>query len=157
MTTKQLIADRLHHVEVLLKLMNKRIHLEEYEDYQHKAIIEGRKQTFESAYAQIMKVNHLEESDNKGSDKGRKQRFSDLISATNGFIAEVRKVIRSEINVEESEDDRVKSIVQGRDLALDLEELVMQLNKDMQAKVDKQETGKAAKDFATSRVKSRGV
>lgn len=155
--TKDIIDDYLNSIETLLKLMRKKINFDDVEPYKFKSIVEGRKQTFESAYNQITRVNQLEEADNIGSPDIHRARFQRLIDSTENFKKEVRKVATAEIDVDESDDDKVKSIVQSKDLALSLLEHVASTNTEIKTRIKDSKSGnkRSIVNFASDMVKGK--
>jgi hypothetical protein len=156
MTIRDIIDDRLAVIETYIRFMKKKIDLDEVEPWKYKAIVEGRKQTFESAYNQITTVNFDETSAAIGDVTIQKARFQRLIDSTTGFIKQIRKIAHTEIDVDESEDEKVKTIVQGKDLALELEQFVLNVNIEIKKKIDKAETKEvnSIRNFASERVKN---
>lgn len=154
--SREIIDDYLNSIETLLRLMKKKINFDDMETHKFKSVVEGRKQTFESAYNQITRVNQLEEKDNIGNPELHRARFQRLIDSTESFKKEVRKVANAEIDVDESEDEKVKSIVQSKDLALELLEHVAATNTEIKTRIkDKTDNKKRITNFASDMVKRK--
>ena len=156
MKARDVIDDRLSVIETLLKLLRKKVDLTEIESHKYKAIVEGRKQAFESAYNQITRVNQLEDKENIGDDTIHRARFQRLIDSMSDFLKVISKIAKAEIDVDESEDDKVKSIVQSKDLACDLEEHVLGVKQELKKRLSKEtvSSDKAIRNFASERVKN---
>lgn len=157
MKTKDIIESGLKSFKTLLNFLEKKIDFDEAEPHKFKGIIEGRKTAFETAVSQLTKIRQLEESEGVFKDSKQKARLAELINSTETVLIEVKKVLEKEIDVDSSDDDKVKAIVQSKSISFDLLLNVTRVRDSIQFKIENNQSlsGSGNRNWITDRAKKK--
>ena len=140
--------------DTLIELIKKRIKFDELEPYKLKAVVEGKKLAFEVANSQLTKIRQMEEGDDTFNEDVYKSDLNRLIDSTSFVLTEIKKVLENPISVNDSDDDKVKAIVQSKDLAFDLLVQIKNVKDDIEDKIKNNRViDSKSRNFATERVK----
>jgi len=155
MKTKDIIYSGLKSFDTLLDFIKKKINFNEAESHKFKVIIEGRKSAFEVAVSQLTKIRQLEEAESCFKEKEHRDRLSRLVESTESILKEITKVLEKDIDVDDSEDEKVKSIVQSKELSFDLLLSITSVRDDItqKLKTDQPLGGNQIRNLASERVK----
>lgn len=131
------------------------------EAHRFKSVIEGRKQSFEDAMSTITKIRQHEESNGVNADTveaNYRDNLKKLIDSTDNMLAQVKKVAEKEIDVDESEDERVKLISMSKSMSLDFLFNVKSIRDDYSKKLagKKKLTGSSKRNFLEEKIKGKG-
>ncbi|MCB0744309.1 MAG: hypothetical protein KDC67_10425 [Ignavibacteriae bacterium] len=150
---KKLIKDLNNEIKELKEKLEK----SEYNPYKFKSIVDGRKRAFEVGYNQITQIRQMEDSLGIHTEEEHRKRLQDLVDSTEKLQQEIKTVLEYKIDAESSEDDKVRILVDSKDIAFGLMEQIFNTSETINQKLkDKDAFNQpiAKVDFATARVKN---
>ena len=130
------------------------------EAHKFKSVIEGRKQSFEDALNTITLIRQHEEANSVKSDeveKNYRNNLKRLVDSTDNMLMQVKKVAEKEIDVDESEDERVKLISMSKSMSLDFLFTVKAIRDDYKSQLTgtKKLTGSSRRNFLEEKIKGK--
>ena len=130
------------------------------EAHKFKSVIEGRKQSFDDALNTITLIRQHEDANGVSSDDvetNYRSNLKKLIDSTDNMLAQVMKVAEKEIDVDESEDERVKLISMSKSMSLDFLFNVKAIRDDYKTQLSgkKKLTGTSKRNMLEERIKGK--
>ncbi len=151
------IKGGLKSFETLLDFIKKPINFDEAEPHKFKSIVEGRKTAFEVANSQLTKIKQLEDSAGILDEDKYRNRLKMLADSTDSILIQIKKVLEADINVADSEDDKVKNIVQSKSLSFDLMQNIINVRDSIKLRLDSKQSliRNESRNFASEQVKNK--
>lgn len=164
MKKSNLISDTKESIKALIKVVRTPID-EGVKPERMKGVLEGRHLSFTIAHSQINQLKDFELKDTIFDSDEHKRRIEELIRASDALLPEISKVLRADIELvesvededgeydERSKDEKFKSIVMSKKVALDFYTEIVNTQDSLKFKLENDSGQTARKNLATARVK----
>lgn len=155
MTNKEIIDGGVENFHTYIDLIKKPIEFDELEPHKFKSVVDGRKTAFDAATDQLSKVKSLEEGESLFVEDVHRKRLETLVASTEGIWDEIKKVLSYKIDTELLDDDKVKAVVQAKDMSFDLMRVIYSEKNRIEQRLNSEASlsGSGNRNFAAERFK----
>jgi hypothetical protein len=157
MTTEKIIEMGVKNFNTYIALIKKPIDFEELEARHFRSVVDGRKTAFEAASSQLTKLKQEEEQLGVFQDKVHRKRLEQQVKASEGIWEQIGLLMDMEISEDDVEDERVKVVVQAKDMGYELLRMILAVKKSIEQKLDSNESlaSTGSRNIATEFAKNR--
>lgn len=156
MNKQGVIDGALDSFIILLDFIKNPIKFHKIEAYKFKAVVEGRRESFDVALEHLTIIKQLEEQEQSFSVKMHEERLYKLVEYASYIYDEIMEVLRLNIDTNEVDDDKQKAVIQSKSVALSFLQQIMNTRDSIKFTIDNNKISKAGSgNFTTDRVKNK--